>query len=324
MQDPYTVLGVAKSASEAEIKKAFRQLAKKHHPDTHPGDEGAKKKFQEISSAYDIVGDKDKRAKFDRGEIDATGNPRGFDPGAGFRPGGFGGGQGPFGGGNPREAQYTWTSQDGGNTAEGFRAEDIFSDLFGGLGGGRAKRRNQPQRGEDYEMGITVGFEEAARGGTRRMTMPSGNDADVRIPAGVRDGQQIRLRGQGGPGRNGGPNGDLRLSVTVAPHPFFTRDGNDVKMDLPITLKEAVLGGKVSAPTLGGTVQLTIPPNSNSGAVLRLKGKGLPGRGTSGGGEHVGDLYVRLVVTLPEKPDSDLQKFAQSWALNYDPRAKLK
>ena len=319
MQDPYAVLGVAKTASEAEIKKAFRNLAKKHHPDTHGGDANAKKKFQEISAAYDIVGDKDKRAKFDRGEIDASGNPRGFDPGAGgFRPGG------PFGGGgNPRDFQYTWQNQEG-ETAEGFRAEDIFSDLFGGLGGGRAKRRSQSQRGEDYEMSITVGFEEAARGGTRRMTLPTGSDADVRIPAGVRDGQQIRLRGQGAPGRNGGPNGDLLLSVTVAPHPYFTRDGNDVKMDLPITLKEAVLGGKVSAPTLGGTVQLTIPPNSNSGAVLRLKGKGISGRGSSGGGEQAGDLYVRLVVTLPEKPDPELQKFAQSWTANYDPRAKLK
>ncbi len=148
MQDPYSVLGVAKTASEADIKKAFRNLAKKHHPDTHGGDANAKKKFQEISAAYDIVGDKDKRAKFDRGEIDANGNPRGFDPGGGFRPGGFGG-QGPFGGGNPRDSQYTWQNA-GGEQAEGFRAEDLFSDLFGGLGGGALgrKRRNQPQRGE--------------------------------------------------------------------------------------------------------------------------------------------------------------------------------
>jgi DnaJ-class molecular chaperone len=320
MRNPYEVLGVSKTASEAEIKKAFRNLAKKHHPDTAKG-EDAKKKFQEISNAYDIAGDKEKRAKFDRGEIDASGNPRGFDPGGGFRPGG----QGPFGGGNPRDFQYTWTNQDGGNTTEGFHAEDIFSDLFGGLGGAaRGRRRNQAQRGEDYEMGITVGFEEAARGGTRRMTVPTGADVDVRIPSGVRDGQQIRLRGQGAPGRNGGPNGDLLLQVTIAPHPFFTRDGNDVKMDLPITLKEAVLGGKISAPTLGGAVQLTIPPNSNSGAILRLKGKGIPARGTSGGGEQAGDLYVRLVVALPDKPDAELHKFAESWDTGYDPRAKLK
>ena len=319
MRDPYEVLGVSKTASEAEIKKAFRALAKKHHPDTAKG-EDAKKKFQEISNAYDIVGDKEKRGKYDRGEIDANGNPRGFDPGAGgFRPGGFGGA-----GTNPRDFQYTWSSQDG-ETAEGFRAEDIFSDLFGGLGGAaRGRRRNQAQRGEDYEMAITVGFEEAARGGTRRMTLPTGSDADVRIPAGVRDGQQIRLRGQGAPGRNGGPNGDLLLTVTVAPHPYFTRDGNDLRMDLPVTLKEAVLGGKVSVPTLGGTVQLTVPANSNSGAMLRLKGKGVPGRGTAGGGEQSGDLYVRLVVTLPDKPDAELRKFAESWGSTYDPRAKLR
>ena len=323
MRDPYDVLGVSKTASEAEIKKAFRALAKKHHPDTAKG-EDAKKKFQEISNAYDIVGDKEKRAKFDRGEIDASGNPRGFDPGGGggFRPGGFGG-QGPFGGANPRDFQYTWQNA-GGEQQEGFRAEDIFSDLFGGLGGGRAKRRNAPQRGEDYEMAITVGFEEAARGGTRRMTMPSGSDADVRIPAGVKDGQQIRLRGQGAPGHNGGPNGDLLLSVTVAAHPFMTRDGNDIRMDLPITLKEAVLGGKVPVPTLGGTVQLTIPANSNTGAVLRLKGKGIAGRASGGGGEQAGDLYVRLVVALPDKSDAELKKFAESWSADYDPRAKLK
>lgn len=318
MRDPYQVLGVSRTASEAEIKKAFRNLAKKHHPDTAKG-EDAKKKFQEISNAYDIVGDKEKRAKFDRGEIDASGNPRGFDPGGGFRPGGFGG----QGGSNPSDFQYTWQNA-GGEQAEGFRAEDIFSDLFGGLGGGRAKRRNTPQRGEDYEMGIIVGFDEAALGGTRRMTMPSGNDADVRIPTGVKDGQQIRLRGQGAPGRNGGPNGDLLLQVTVASHPYMTRDGKDIRMDLPISLKEAVLGAKVSVPTLSGTVQLTIPPSSNSGAVLRLKGKGIPGHGTPGGGEQAGDLYVRLAVTLPDEADADLKKFAEGWTTNYDPRAKLR
>ena len=314
MRDPYEVLGVNKSASEAEIKKAFRSLAKKYHPDTKGGDAAAQKKFQEISGAYEIVGDKEKRAKFDRGEIDASGNPRGFDPR---------GGGGPFGGAGragPGGFEYTWSPQEG-ETAEGFRAEDIFADLFGGgLGGGRrgggAKR---PRVGESYEISITVSFEEAARGGTRRVYMPDGREVDVRIPVGLRDGQQIRLKGQGGEGRNGGPRGDVLLNVSVAPHPYFTRDGNNLRMDLPITLKEAVLGGKVTAPTLTGSVALSVPANSNSGAVLRLKGKGIPAHGS----EAAGDLYVKLIVTLPDRPDAELRKFAETWSTNYDPRSKL-
>jgi DnaJ-class molecular chaperone len=303
MRDPYEVLGVSKTASEAEIKKAFRALAKKHHPDTHSGDAGAKKRFQEISAAYEIVGDKEKRGKFDRGEIDAAGNVRGFDPRGG---GGFAGG-----GANPRDFHFNWGGQE---QAEGVRGEDIFSELFGGLGGGRG-RRNQPRRGESYELGLTVAFEEAARGSTRRVLLPDGRDVDVRIPPGLRDGQQIRLKGQGGAG---GPPGDVMLNVSVAPHPFYTRDNNDLRMDLPITLKEAVLGGKVPVPTLSGTVTLTLPANSNSGAVLRLKGKGIQMK------DAAGDMYVKLVVTLPEKPDADLKKFVEGWGTEYDPRGKVK
>jgi DnaJ-class molecular chaperone len=313
MRDPYDVLGVSKSASEAEIKKAFRSLAKKHHPDTHAGDTAAQKRFQEISAAYDIVGDKEKRAKFDRGEIDAGGNPRGFDP----RAHGYEGG--PRGG--PRDFHFTWNNQDG-ETAEGFRAEDIFADLFGG--GGRRGRRQQPRQGESYEIAVTVSFEEAARGGSRRIQMPEGREVDVRIPPGLRDGQQIRLKGQGGQGRNGGPSGDVLLTVSVAPHHYFTRDGNDLRLELPVTLQEAVLGGKVTVPTLTGPVSLSVPANSNSGSVLRLKGKGIPARGSTGGGEAAGDLYVKLVVSLPDKPDADLRQFAEGWKTSYDPRAKLR
>jgi len=317
MRNPYDVLGVSKTASDAEIKKAFRNLAKKHHPDTHGGDPNAKKKFQEISAAYDIVGDKEKRAKFDRGEIDASGNPAGFAGGGpGFEGHPFAGGAG-----NPRDFHFTWTER-GGETAEGFRAEDIFSDLFGGLGGGR--KRNQSRKGEDFAFTVTISFEEAARGGTRRVTLPDGRDIDVRIPTGLKDGQQIRLKGQGGPGRNGGPPGDVMLSVSVAPHPLFAREGDNLKMDLPVTLQEALLGGTVTVPTLTGPVALKVPPNSNSGTVLRLKGKGIPGRGTATGGEPAGDLYVKLVVALPDKPDPDLKKFAEGWKNAYDPRAKLK
>ena len=312
MRDPYSVLGVAKGASEAEIKKAFRALAKKHHPDTKGGDKTAQKKFQEISAAYDILGDKEKRAKFDRGEIDANGNAQGGFQGSPF---GQGGAQGS---GGPRDFHSTWASQ--GDTAEGFRAEDIFSDLFGG--GGR--RRTQARKGEDFDLTVTVSFSEAALGATRRVTLPDGRDLNIRIPTGLKDGQQIRLKGQGGPGANGGPAGDVRLSVSVAPHPYFVRDGNDLKLDLPITLSEAVLGGKVTVPTLTGQVALTVPPNSNTGAVLRLKGKGVPGRGTQGGGEPAGDLYVRLVIALPEKPDTALRDFVSGWKTEYDPRARLK
>lgn len=307
MRDPYEVLGVAKSASEAEIKKAFRSLAKKHHPDTKGGDKAAQKRFQEISAAYDILGDKEKRAKFDRGEIDANGNPRGFDPGQ----------HGPFGarpGGGPRDFQFNWSSEDG-ETAQGFRPEDVFADLFGGN-----RRRSQPRKGEDIEYALTVGFEEAAAGGTQRINLPDGRDLDVKIPAGLKDGQQIRLKGQGAPGRNNGPAGDILLTVSVAPHPWLSRTGNDLNMDLPVTLKEAVLGGKITVPTLTSPVSLTIPAGSNTGTVLRLKGRGVPAHGK----EEAGNLYVRLVVSLPEKPDPALKQFAEQWQTDYDPRSKLR
>jgi DnaJ-class molecular chaperone len=314
MRDPYEVLGVSKSASEAEIKKAFRNLAKKHHPDTHAGDKDAQKKFQEISGAYDVVGDKEKRAKFDAGEIDAAGNPRGFDPRQGGRGGPFGGG------GGPQDFHFTWDNQ-GGETQEGFRAEDLFADLFGGGLGGRGRRGGgrQPAKGEDFTVATTISFDEAIKGGTRRVMVPNGEQIDVKIPVGVKEGQIVRVKGRGGAGRNGGPPGDILIQIAIAPHPSMTREGNDIRMDLPVTLKEAVLGGKVPVPTITGTVSLSIPPNANSGTVLRLKGKGVtPAGGTAG------DLYVKLVVTLPERADAELTKFAEGWTADYDPRAKLK
>lgn len=312
MRDPYEILGVSKTASEAEIKKAFRNLAKKHHPDTHAGDKNAQKKFQEISGAYEIVGDKEKRTKFDAGEIDAAGNPRGFDPrqGGGFHPGGpFGGG----GGQGARDFHFSWDNTGG---QEGFSAEDIFADLLGGRG---RRGRQQPARGEDFTVSTTISFDEAARGGTRRVVVPNGEQIDVKVPVGVKDGQQVRVKGRGGAGRNGGPPGDILIQIAIAPHPTMTREGNDIRMELPITLKEAVLGAKVPVPTLTGTVALSVPPNSNTGTTLRLKGKGIaPPNATAG------DLYVNLVVTLPDKPDTELAKFAESWKADYDPRAKLR
>ena len=315
MKDPYEVLGVPKTASEAEIKKAFRTLAKKHHPDKHAGDAAAQKRFQEISGAYDILGDKDKRAQFDAGAIGADGNPRGFDPRqGGFRQGHpFGGGFG-GGGAGPGAREFHFSFDDAPGGAAGF--EDIFADLMGGRarGGGRAAR------GEDFSAAVTVSFAEAATGGTRRVVLQNGEQIDVKIPVGVKDGQVVRVKGRGGAGRGGGPNGDILLTVSVAPHPFMTRDGNDIRMDLPVTLKEAVLGGKVPVPTLTGTVSLSVPPNSNTGTVLRLKGKGIAAHGVAA----AGDQYVRLVVSLPDRPDESLRSFVQGWPADYDPRAKLR
>ncbi len=320
MTDPYKTLGVAKTASEAEIKKAFRALAKKHHPDAHPGDEKAKQRFQELSAAYDVVGDKEKRAKFDAGEIDAAGNPRGFDPRAYGQQGGFRGN--PFGGApqGDRDFHFSWGA--GGEEQQGFSAEDIFSEILGGGLGGRGVRGARAQsarvaRGEDFQLAVTVSFAEAVQGGTRRVVLQNGEQIDVRIPPGLKEGQQIRVKGRGGAGKNGGPNGDILIQAHIAAHPFISRDGNDLKMDLPVTLKEAVLGAKVPVPALSGTVNLSIPPGSNTGAVLRLKGKGVPGT-------TAGDLYVRLVVSLPDKPDAELTRFAEGWTADYDPRAKMR
>ncbi len=318
MRDPYDVLGVSRKATDAEIKKAFRALAKKHHPDARGNDPKAVKRFQEISGAYELLGDKEKRAQYDRGEIDANGQPKGFDQG--FRPGagfghGFEGMRGRSGRAGPGGNEFQWT---GGG--EGLNAEDIFADLFGGLGGGRAKRRSEPRKGADIQLKTTVTLQEAATGGVRRVIAGDGRELEVRIPPGVKDGQQIRLRAQGAPGENGGSAGDALIETAIAPHPFFERDGRDLRMDLPISLKEAVTGAKVQVPTLTGHVAVTVPPHSNSGRVLRLKGKGLPGTGA----EQPGDLYARLIVTLPDAPDPKLDAFISSWDDQSDPRAKLK
>ena len=313
MRDPYEILGVPKSASEADIKKAFRTLAKKHHPDKHAGDAGAQKKFQEISAAYDILGDKDKRAQFDAGAIGADGNARGFDP----RQGGFRQGS-PFGfgaGGGNKDFHFSFDDTPGG---EGASFQDIFASMMGGgrRGGGQAGAA----RGQDFSAAVTVALAEAVAGGTRRVVLQNGEQIDVKIPVGVKDGQSIRVKGRGGAGRGGGPAGDVLLQVSVAPHPFITRDGNDLRMDLPVTLKEAVAGGKVPVPTLSGTLSLSVPPGANTGTTLRLKGKGVPAHG----GAEAGDLYVRLAVTLPDKPDAALKAFVEGWEAGYDPRSKLR
>ncbi|MEY4707910.1 MAG: hypothetical protein RJB58_1633 [Pseudomonadota bacterium] len=321
MNDPYKILGVPKNASEADVKKAFRTLAKKHHPDKHAGDAAAQKRFQEISGAYDILGDKEKRAQFDAGAIGADGNPSSgaYGAGGGFDPrrGGFRQGH-PFGsgGGDPRAGGFKFSFDQAPGGAAGF--EDIFADLMGG----GDRRRSQPRaaKGEDFSAAVTVSFAEAASGGTRRIVLQNGEQLDVKIPVGVKDGQVVRVKGRGGAGLGGGPNGDILLSVSVAAHPSLTRDGNDIRTDLAVTLKEAVLGGKVPVPTLTGVVSLSVPPNSNTGTILRLKGKGIGAHGTT----PAGDLYVRLVVTLPDKPDETLHEFLKGWPGDYDPRAKTR
>jgi len=313
--DPYTTLGVPRGASEKDIKSAYRKLAKELHPDTNKDNPKATERFSEVTRAYDLLSDKDKRAQFDAGAIGADGNPKGF--GFGHGASGAGGGgfrQGsPFGGGGGnRDFHFSFDDAGGGSTFE-----DIFANM---MGGGARRGQARAARGEDFTAAVTVSLAEAVVGGIRRVVMANGEQIDVKIPVGVKDGQTIRVKGRGGAGRGGAPNGDVLLQISVAPHPFITRDGADLRMDLPVTLKEAVAGGKVPVPTLSGTLALTVPEGSNTGTTLRLKGKGVPAHGR----EEAGDLYVRLVVTLPERPDADLKAFVDNWTPNYDPRARLK
>ncbi len=313
MRDPYDVLSVPRGASEADIKKAFRKLAKTHHPDRSK-DPKAKEKFSEISSAYDLLSDADKRAQFDRGEIDAEGKPRfrGFEGFGGGAPGGPGFGTG--------RSYKTFTWPPGGDGAQqgagGFSAEDIF-DLFGGLGGrGQTRGRSQhAPAGQDVTAEVVVPFVEWARGGKVRVELLHGRELDVSIPAGIEEGKTIRLKGQGAPSQYGGPPGDALITVKVAAHPQFRAEGNNLRVEVPITLYEAVLGGKVRVPTLDGTVELTIPPRSTGRGALRLKGKGIR-KSTPG------DLLVSPRIVLPDGPDAELEALAQRMkdGAPYDPR----
>ena len=321
MRDPYSVLGVSKTASAADIKSAFRKQAKKLHPDANKHDPKAASRFAELNAAYEILGEEDKRKAFDRGEIDAEGKPRfqGFE--------GFGGGpRGGFG----REGNFetfTWgpdgMHRSGSRAGGGFGGfEDILKEAFGGAGrgarGGRVQFGGDDPGGgasRDIEATLTITLQEAATGVKKRVQLPTGKEVDVKIPAGLAAGQQIRLKGQGHAGP-GGRTGDLLIAVSIAPHPLFTREGDDLRLELPITLYEAVLGGKVRVPTLDGAVELALPAGTNSGRTFRLKGKGFPGKSGSG------DLLASVRIMLPEGGDADLEELMRKWreAKPYDPR----
>ncbi len=308
MRDPYTVLGVTKAADAAEIKKAFRKLAKKYHPDQSK-EPKAKERFTELNGAYEILGDETKRAQFDRGEIDADGKPRYAGAGGGGAGAAGGFDFGDFAGGS---------SFGRGARAGGFDASDIFADLLNGGARGGRRAAQPPARGEDVTASVAVPLEDVAKGGVSRVTLPTGRTLEVKIPAGMEEGKAIRLKGQGHDSAAGGPSGDAIVTVRYAPHRQFHIEGRDLRLDLPVTLYEAVLGGTVPVATLDGTVEITLPPGANKGRTLRLRGKGMPGpNGT-------GDLLVTPRVTLPERTDADLDALARRWRDEqpYDPRAK--
>ncbi|WP_026381168.1 DnaJ C-terminal domain-containing protein [Afifella pfennigii] len=328
MRDPYDVLGLSRTASAADIKRAFRKLAKANHPDHHPGDKKAEARFAEVNAAYEILGDKEKREKFDRGEIDAEGKPR-F---AGFE--GFAGGQGGAGGFDPRDFSDIFDSVARGqagqagqggrtrtfrfSTGPGGRAshagaaggdEDILNSIFGAFRGARTQEAPQarPQKGADVKAEIAVTLEDLVTGKKPTVSLPGGRDMALTLPKGVKDGQVIRLKGQGRPSATGGPPGDALVTVRFVPHPRFRVEGADLRLDLPVSLDEAVLGGKATVPTLEGAVSLTIPEHTNGGRVLRLKGKGLPSE------KGRGDLLVTLRIALPEARDPELEALMRKW-----------
>jgi DnaJ-class molecular chaperone len=301
--DPYATLGVARDADQAAIRSAYRKLAKQLHPDLHPGDKQAEEKFKAVTAAYDLLSDAEKRARFDRGEIDASGQER---PERHFY---------------RQHAEGRSGAKYGGPGAGGEAEDDlgdIFSDFFFRSGGG--EQRGFRLRGRDRSYTLTATFLEAVNGTTKRLTLPDGKTLDVRIPPGVEDGQVLRLKGQGGPGLNGGPPGDALIEIGVAPHSFFRREGNDIHVDVPVTLAEAVLGARITVPTIRGNVTMTVPQHSDTGTRLRLRRRGVPAHG----GRAAGDQYVTLKVVIGEQ-DQALEEFLRDWGARHatDPRRTM-
>jgi DnaJ-class molecular chaperone len=302
-EDLYSVLGVGKSAGQDEIKRRYRRLAKELHPDLNPDKPEVAERFKRVTAAYDILSDPEKRGRYDRGEIDASGQER------------------------PQQRFYREYAEDPGATRfytrEGFSDEEGLRDLFEGLFGARAGPGGagvrMRARGADLSYTLPVDFLDAAKGATKRVTVADGRTLDLTIPAGVRDRQTLRLKGQGMPGFEGGPPGDAYVEIHIQPHPLFERKDGNVHMELPVSLAEAVLGGKIEVPTIDGPVSMTVPKGSNSGSTLRLRGRGIVDPATG----QRGDQYVRLKIVLPRSPDPELEEFVRRWseAHPYDPRA---
>ncbi len=309
-QDPYAALGLSKNATADEIKKAYRKIARTSHPDLHPDDPGAEERFKDVGRAHDLLKDPEQRRRFDAGEIDATGAeqaPRGYYRDEARRPENPYTQRGPSAGGDP--------------FGDGFDADDFFAQFARSRGAGRSDGfgRGAPgdMPGQDAQYRLAVPFLDAARGTKTRITLPDGNALEVTIPEGARDGQTLRLRGKGGLGYGAGPPGDAFITLDVTPNPDFERDGDDIVVTLPISIDEAILGGKVPVNTVAGAVNVTVPAGASSGQVLRLKGRGVKGRSGKG------DQRITLRIVSPPKIDAELKHFMEGWRADhaYDPRA---
>ncbi len=298
MRDPYEILNVAKTADQKEIKKAYHTMAKSLHPDLNPDKKGVEEKFKEVSSAYALLSDPEQRRRFDAGEIDASGQesaPRGFYRDYADQAAGQG-----------------YARQEGFSSEEDL--EEFLSGMFGNRGARSAGGQQFKMRGSDVSYSLQIDFLDAAQGASKTITMPDGKSLSVKIPEGVTDRQTLRLGGKGNPGIGGGPPGDAYIEVHIRPHAYFSRKDNNIHVDVPVTLKEAVLGGQIEVPTVNGKVKMNVPKGSNTGTSLRLKEKGILDRRSG----QRGHQYVNLKVVLPEKPDAELEKFAADWTPSSD------